>query len=394
MLEFLFHSVNAYGAPLIKYDKDFKDIIAQRGRIFSLMLKLKKCMPEGSNRQSWGGFIDSLNEKSGPSGIDRFFRPFSKEAFPMRKGAALNPDALGLWQEIKDNISVLREDEAFSLFNCYIDIFNSTALFFREFSQEEDIIFLPELNSRMSGLFSSEEALITVPELYYRLAAVFRHFLIDEFQDTSLLQWKNLFPMVEEALSSGGSLFYVGDKKQAIYRFRGGDAYLMERIGAGLKHFNLKEEFLSRNYRSQKEIVEFNNRVFSRENILNFLGQVTCGDKDGFELEVEDRDEIAGVFKEAKQEYSKEKQGGRVSFELVGAGEGQADTEDIIKEKTISLIKKLRKRFECQDIAVLARSNNEVERISSWLIAEGLPVESEKTLNIAENHRIKELTAF
>ena len=408
MLEFLFHSVNAYGVPLIKYDKDFKDIIAKREQILSLMLKLKKCMPEGSNRQSWGGFIDSLNEKTGPSGIDHFFRPFSKDAFPMRKGEALNPDALGLWQKIKDTISTLREYEAFSLFNCYIDIFDSTALFFREFSQEEDIIFLPELNSRMLGLFSGEEALVTVPELYYRLAAVFRHFLIDEFQDTSGLQWKNLFPMVEEALSSGGSLFYVGDKKQAIYRFRGGDAYLMERIGAGLKHFNLKEEFLNRNYRSQKEIVEFNNQVFSRENLLNFLGQVSSGDRDGFSLELEDRDEITGVFKEAKQEYKKEKQGGlgygkpnhgllasgRVSFELILAGEGPENMEDSIKVKTISLIKELRERFEYQDIAVLARSNNEVEKISSWLIAEGLPVESEKTLNIAQNHRIKELTAF
>ena len=421
MLEFLFHSVNAYGAPLVKYEKDFKDVIAKRERIFCLMLKLKKCMPEGANLQSWGGFIDNLNEKTSASGIDRFLRPFSKDAFPIRKGALLNPDALGLWQEIKDTIRGLREDEAFSLFNCYIDIFNSTALFFREFSQEEDIIFLPELNSRMLGLFSGEEALVTVPELYYRLAAVFRHFLIDEFQDTSQLQWKNLFPMVEEALSSGGSLFYVGDKKQAIYRFRGGDAYLMERIGAGLKPFNLKKELLNHNYRSQKEIVEFNNRVFSRENLLNFLELVSPGDKDGVSLEVEDRDEIAGVFKEAEQEYKKEKQdglgygpayggvagglgygkpnhgllaSGRVSFEVVPAGEGEADFENIIKEKTVSLIKELKERFEYQDIAVLARSNREVENISSWLISEGLPVESEKTLNIAENPRIKELTAF
>ncbi len=390
MLEFLFHSVNAYGAPLVKYEKDFKDIIAKRESVLSLMLNLKKRMPEGANRQSWGGFIDNFSEKTGASGIDRFFRPFSKEAFPMRKGAALDPDALGLWQEIKDNIRALREYEAFSLFNCYIDIFNSTALFFRESSREDDIIFLPELNSRMLGLFSGEEALVTVPELYYRMSTVFRHFLIDEFQDTSALQWKNLFPMVEEALSSGGSLFYVGDKKQAIYRFRGGDAYLMERIGAGLKHFNLKEELLNHNYRSCKEIVEFNNRVFSRENLLNFLGLVTSGDKDVFELEVEDKDEIAGVFKEAEQEYKNEKQGG-LGFEVIPAGEGQ---EDIIKEKTISLIKELSGNFEYQDIAVLARSNREVEKISSWLIAEGLPVESEKTLNIAENPRIKELTAF
>ena len=88
--------------------------------------------------------------------------------------------------------------------------------------------FLEELNRKAALLF--EDDLVTVEELYFRLAARFQHYLMDEFQDTSLSQWRNLALMVEEALSHGGSLFYVGDKKQAIYAFRGGESRLFDAL--------------------------------------------------------------------------------------------------------------------------------------------------------------------
>ena len=106
---------------------------------------------------------------------------------------------------------------------------------------------------------------MTVAELYYRLATRFKHYLIDEFQDTSTLQWKNLIPMVEEALSTDGSLFYVGDKKQAIYRFRGGEVSLFDKVKERFGSFNMKYEYLKKNYRSQKKIVEFNTRIKTKE---------------------------------------------------------------------------------------------------------------------------------
>ena len=62
-----------------------------------------------------------------------------------------------------------------------------------------------------------------LPEIYCRLSANFKDFLIDEFQDTNTIQWKTLKLIVEENLSQDGSFFYVGDKKQAIYGFRGSD---------------------------------------------------------------------------------------------------------------------------------------------------------------------------
>ena len=67
-----------------------------------------------------------------------------------------------------------------------------------------------------------------VPDIYFRMGETIYHFLIDEFQDTSLIQWHNLFPLFENSLSQGGSLFVVGDTKQAIYGFRNADYTIMK----------------------------------------------------------------------------------------------------------------------------------------------------------------------
>ena len=104
--------------------------------------------------------------------------------------------------------------------------------------------------------------------LYFRLDSKIEHILIDEFQDTSVTQWKIFEPLVDEIKSGEGvrdfrSFFYVGDKKQAIYRFRGGSSELFDYVYETLKPFGMEQKILKTNYRSKEEIVEFVNRVFS-----------------------------------------------------------------------------------------------------------------------------------
>ncbi|MEC4684937.1 MAG: UvrD-helicase domain-containing protein [Nitrospirota bacterium] len=102
---------------------------------------------------------------------------------------------------------------------------------------------------------------------YFRLDSRIEHLLIDEFQDTSITQWKILKPVADE-LTSGmgqkervGSFFYVGDPKQSIYRFRGGESRLFDAV---LSHYpeKLQARSLRRNFRSGRVIVDFVNRVF------------------------------------------------------------------------------------------------------------------------------------
>ncbi len=112
-------------------------------------------------------------------------------------------------------------------------------------------------------------------EFYFRLDMRIRHLLIDEFQDTSFMQWLILKPIVDELLSGygvkeeAGSFFYVGDKKQSIYRFRGAESDLFD---IPLREYTdrIRLESLNKNRRSSKAIVEFINKLFNRMKELEF----------------------------------------------------------------------------------------------------------------------------
>ena len=108
-----------------------------------------------------------------------------------------------------------------------------------------------------------------VPFIYAILGEKFNHYLIDEFQDTSRMQWENLFPLIDNALAYNYFNLAVGDGKQSIYRWRGGDVEIMQQeIEQGLMGEHLDIELLEDNYRSKENIVNFNNNFF--EGIRNF----------------------------------------------------------------------------------------------------------------------------
>ncbi len=139
--------------------------------------------------------------------------------------------------------------------------------------REEGVTFFSDLVKKVASIVQREPA----PFLYERLGERYRHFLIDEFQDTSLLQWHALLPLITNALSSDGSALLVGDAKQAIYRWRNGEArqftalprlFGKERMADGEEHEAILErEYrhtapLAENYRSARAIIRFNNELF------------------------------------------------------------------------------------------------------------------------------------
>ncbi len=253
-------------------------------------------------------------------------------------------------------------------------------------AREDDLVFLGELNRRARELLASGR--VGVPELYLRFATAFRHFLIDEFQDTSGLQWMNLEGLVREALSTGGSLFYVGDRKQAIYRFRGGDAELFDRVAADLAgQAPVRRETLGLNRRSCRAIVEFNNEIFSPGNVARFVASLSPErDDDPRALRPEDIDRIAEVFGSARQTHLPGRAPGFVTVEGVDG--------DRVRERLVPLIRELCGRFEPREIAVLARGNEEVEEIASWLSEEEIAAASERTLSVAHHPLVREICAL
>jgi len=388
----LFSVSNVFGCGFKKYDMGKKNIVIKKRQIVKLIAELNKDKPEGTNKSFEKSIIKFLNERKDNFDVGDLSNFFKREEFPVKKNSVIPPNIQKNWSNLRRSIKELCEWQAFSLFNCYIDIFNESNKYFKELQSKDDVVFLSELNRRARTLF--EKKIITMDELYCRMSARFNHFLMDEFQDTSTLQWKNFFLLIKEALLNKGSLFYVGDKKQAIYRFRGGDARLFDMVGNEFKAFNPKLDILSKNYRSQKAIVEFNNKVFSKENIASFVegNFIKEGDKKST-LALGDIDNITDVFRASKQSYKAEKSSGYVKVELL-ENNNREERDIIARKKILSLIKELTKRFSYNEIAILTRSNDEVELVTTWLLEEKIPVTSDKTLNIREHPVIKELVSF
>ncbi|MBU0468955.1 MAG: UvrD-helicase domain-containing protein, partial [Candidatus Omnitrophica bacterium] len=229
IISMLFNQSNSYEGAFKKGPLTSSEIIKRKSKILEYM-KLLSVEVEG---QIHAGFYKSLGSflvKAIESGydIDSVPKRFANEDMPTRKSDKVSDEAIKLWGKIRKNLKALCEEESASLFNPYIEVYAQVMKGFYEMTSKDDVLFLSELNKRARQLFSDE--FVTVEELYYRLATRFRHHLIDEFQDTSRLQWQNLSIMPLEALSTGGSLFFVGDKKQAIYGFRGGDVKLFDEV--------------------------------------------------------------------------------------------------------------------------------------------------------------------
>ncbi|MFA5304688.1 MAG: UvrD-helicase domain-containing protein [Candidatus Omnitrophota bacterium] len=387
LIESLFQLSNRHAGAFIPYKGETSDLIKKRKYIYELIKELSLNFPEGLNANAIRSINNFLKHNNNIFDIADLPICLSVNKVPMNKEKDCEESFERKWKKIYKELTELIEFDAIIAYNPYIRLFHKFIYFFRLVSRKEDILFLEELNRKAHLLFSED---LGLPELYYRLATRFRHYLIDEFQDTSRLQWRNLEMMVEDALSTGGSLFYVGDKKQAIYRFRGGESRLFDLVKNNFSsRFNVISKHLTNNWRSQKAIVEFNNEIFSKENLRKAI--VGCGMAQ--DLGQENINEVLDVFKDSSQSYQDTNQEGFVSVERI-VGKTKQQNYDAVKLKLLTLIKELRTRFNYEDIAILARGNDEVELLSEWLLRERIPVESEKTLSISENHLVKEIISL
>ncbi|MCF7907998.1 MAG: UvrD-helicase domain-containing protein [Candidatus Omnitrophica bacterium] len=386
LMHSLFTLSNKFGGLFQVYKGKGLDVIKMKRHIYQKIVELSLTLPEGINANAFRSIVGFVDKSENIFDIADIPQSLTKSNPLMNKEKVAPEDFIKRWRSIHGQLVELIELDATVAYNPYVALFHKLLEFFQVISKKEDVLFLEELNHKARLLFDQEG--LTVAEAYYRLATRFRHYLIDEFQDTSILQWRNLEPMIDEALSTGGSLFYVGDKKQAIYRFRGGESGLFDEIKGKFSRYNVIPTQLTNNWRSQKAIIDFNNRIFSKDNLakaleLSGINEALSGDSGGCS-------EIADVFKDAFQKGRDKNCMGYVSVEHLDE-KNQSERNEIMQPKIIGLLKSLSERFRYEDIAILTRNNSEVELISSWLLSEKIPVESEKTLNVIENSLIKEV---
>ncbi|MEW5895188.1 MAG: UvrD-helicase domain-containing protein [Candidatus Omnitrophota bacterium] len=397
LLNSLYHQRNSYGMEFREYPAG-TDIIAQMTDIVTLMQTLREKLPQKTSVTFQKSLDKFLGRYTTAFDFDKLSDYFQREEFPVNGGSDVPGPVADLWDEIRLRITRLAESEARQLFNPYVRLFHEMVKEFQIKTMRDDILFMEELNRKARALF--DEGGVTVEELYYRLAARFRHYLIDEFQDTSRLQWGNLMMMIEEALSTGGSLFYVGDKKQAIYGFRGGEAALFDELKERFSHFNVTVEQLRKNYRSHEAIVKFNNMIFDLNNLRRFIELredaqdiKKSSSRNGFWFDHPEYERLARVFEHCAQEFNEHHPGGYVKLERV-PGVKRQERDEVIRQKVLSLVNELHERYSWREIAILVRKNSEVEQVTAWLMEQGIPVKSERTLNITENSIVLELVSL
>lgn len=144
-----------------------------------------------------------------------------------------------------------------------LGMIGDTMKFINEYRNNNNLILLSDTNELLGKIINENDA----PFIYERLGVRLRHFLIDEFQDTSQLQWKNLNPLISESLSQNNDNLIIGDEKQCIYRFRNSDPSLLRKqvaidFGSHIteRGTQIKD---NTNWRSSADIVKFNNTLFT-----------------------------------------------------------------------------------------------------------------------------------
>ena len=242
-----------------------------------------------------------------------------------------------------------------------------------------------------------------VSEACCRLGSRLTHLLIDEFQDTSREQWQAIEPLALECLSRGGSLRYVGDVKQAIYSWRGGDSSLFDEIAAlpELRAVNPYPQFtaLQFNWRSAPRLVDFNNRFFSRLEEPGFAVKVAESLMPKSPPAVLERAaaSLARAFAGTSQSVPEQRAhalDGFVGIQKV-QGERLEDFKEELKLKFKALLaENLLLRRSPGEIAVLVRSGKEAEDVAAWLGELGVDAVTEHSFKLADNPLVQRLVSF
>lgn len=225
-----------------------------------------------------------------------------------------------------------------------------------------------------------------VPFLYERIGERYRHFLIDEYQDTSTLQWENLLPLAENALAADGSVLLVGDVKQSIYRFRGGNPNLLRELApAQLAHLvegGIGEQVLDTNYRSARQIVALNNALCRLLPSLSYYN-IT-----------ETRDYLAGVYLSGEQQAHRPEEGLlRLQFlEAAKSPEFQAAALPLLVEQVLVLLgSPAAPGRRGGDLLVLVSRLVEAQAVAQALLAVGIPVFTAEALQVCYGQKVRVL---
>ena len=286
------------------------------------------------------------------------------------------PDLLQLLNKVYKAFEKINFYKAFLKNITPLSLLNTVSNELAKIQEEQNVLSISEFNAIIHREIQNQPA----PFIYERLGERYRHFFIDEFQDTSEMQWQNLIPLIDNALSGQddfgvkGTLMIVGDPKQSIYRWRGGKAEQFIELSKDQNPFNNPDkrlEHLNKNYRSYSQIIKFNNDFFK---LLS----------NEFE-----HPDYKDLYENHSHQKTNDKTGGYVNISFIpkvetAEGDEEAlDKTDLYVLATLNTIQKsVQQGFQYKDIVILTRKRSQGIAIANYLTEQGIPLLSSETLMI------------
>lgn len=300
---------------------------------------------------------------------------------PSASEKQLQPAIVELAQNIIDQQAALKNWELISKHVSSLLLLFDLKFIMEDIKLRDNLFFLNETNGRIFDEIKD----IDTPYIYEKIGNKFSYFFIDEFQDTSRMQWEDFKPLIKNALSGlnvfgeEGKTILFGDVKQSIYRFRNGDSTLLnglstlegvnQNLGEGLltpDDFDLT--LLDTNHRSSQTVIDFNNGFF-KYLIDNEFGHNPL---------------LVDYYADVQQKKSREKEG----FVYVRFQQ-EDDSEDYLMEETLKAVQDAVSRdYEYRDIAVLSKSNRTCSDLARYLTEHQIPVISSDSLLLSASPEV------
>lgn len=385
--------------------------VALNSGISNLIPKVKECVDEIFKMLEGPGikannyftkFLDALNNSDNPFLIKDLDKKVEKkiadQSFVNKKSASVNDIAIcDCLTKILDNNTVYASYKKILDLTYQLGLLGDINASMQDFTNENNTILLSGTNDIVKRIIDGCET----PFIYERIGMYLHNFLLDEFQDTSRMQWENLLPLVRNGLANGHDSLIIGDVKQSIYRFRNSDPQLLHsQLKVDFSNDSIKyNEGRSINWRSARNIVHWNNAFFQ------FLS--TALNMDEFYADVEQEvspknEKLPGHVVVARREIPDKKKDTDGSNDCEIKNDDNSNDNDsnfkewAIEKMIVDLQSLLARGFKQKDIAVLSNTNREgqlaISRIMKWNIEnpdKQMKVVSEESLLVISSPAVR-----
>lgn len=385
--------------------------MALNSGISNLIPKVKECVsniyellkgPDIKANNYFTKFLDALNNSANPFLIKDLDKKVEKkiadQSFVNKNSAKVNESAICLYlEQIKDYGTVYASYKKILDLTYQLGLLGDINASMQDFTNENNTILLSGTNDIVKRIIDGCET----PFIYERIGMYLHNFLLDEFQDTSRMQWENLLPLVRNGLANGHDSLIIGDVKQSIYRFRNSDPQLLHsQLKVDFSNDSIKyNEGRSINWRSARNIVHWNNAFF------RFLSMALNMDEFYADVEQEvspKNEKLPGHVVVARREIPDKKKDTDGSNDCEIKNDDNSNDNDLnfkewaIEKMIVDLQSLLARGFKQKDIAVLSNTNREgqlaISRIMKWNIEnpdKQMKVVSEESLLVISSPAVR-----